>query len=782
VGELHIVGVRHHSPACARVVAHAIATRRPTHVLIEGPSDFEGRMGELVLGHALPIAIYSYALADSPAARAVGVWSPLCDYSPEWVAIEHGMRSGADVRFIDLPAWDEAFRDVENRYADRELDQHHRQITLGRELGFDASDTLWDHLFEDPERPIEVLSKELETYFDALRGDDPTSARDMRRESFMARYIAWAMAVSDGVVLVVCGGFHAPALRRLWATFGPPEPTAPTTSTLLPSPPTPPTPAPPQHGVRTGSYVVPFSMRRLDSFAGYASGMPSPAFYQAVWQDGAQAWETMLMRAVERLRTRGQPVSTADLLTASELAHGLARLRGNGTPRRSDVLDALTAAFVKDALAQPTPWTVRGVLPRGTDPVLVEVVAAFSGDVSGRLATGTPRPPLVDDVEAQLTFHGLDWTSAMPARRVRLDPLDPADTARRHVLYRLLILGVPGVGLIQRASLLRGTAAPSEHWQLERLLESDATLIERAVYGADLATAALARLQERVASASAVVDLIAALEDALSAGYLTVAETLGRSALVAIQHEPSLAEMGKALARLVTLETTASLTSGEHTSGLRFQTLLVTALERAGWLLEGRDGASAALVRQEVDAVAAMVSALVAKGRVAPRSDGLESDPLRVATVALFGRRAAASSAPPWLRGACLGALWTLGEGDEAAATASLMATPDIALGDTLVGLLALAREPFGRSSLLDLVDQRLATLDDATFLAILPSLRAAFAQLPPPERLALAKRVADKKADAHALVAPLREVDLSAGVCLENQAFAILKRFGILS
>ena len=56
---LHVVGVRHHSPACARLVAHVIAKVRPRFVLIEGPSDMNERIDELSLGHDLPIAIFS---------------------------------------------------------------------------------------------------------------------------------------------------------------------------------------------------------------------------------------------------------------------------------------------------------------------------------------------------------------------------------------------------------------------------------------------------------------------------------------------------------------------------------------------------------------------------------------------------------------------------------------------------------------------------------------------------------------------------------------------------
>ena len=60
----HIVGVRHHSPACARLVAERIRALRPMYVLIEGPADFNERLDELYLQHSPPVAIYSYLSSD----------------------------------------------------------------------------------------------------------------------------------------------------------------------------------------------------------------------------------------------------------------------------------------------------------------------------------------------------------------------------------------------------------------------------------------------------------------------------------------------------------------------------------------------------------------------------------------------------------------------------------------------------------------------------------------------------------------------------------------------
>ncbi|XNM56673.1 hypothetical protein ACLK1Z_12320 [Escherichia coli] len=49
-----IVGIRHHSPACARLAKSLIESQRPRYVLIEGPADFNDRVDELFLAHQLP--------------------------------------------------------------------------------------------------------------------------------------------------------------------------------------------------------------------------------------------------------------------------------------------------------------------------------------------------------------------------------------------------------------------------------------------------------------------------------------------------------------------------------------------------------------------------------------------------------------------------------------------------------------------------------------------------------------------------------------------------------
>ncbi|AKV04767.1 hypothetical protein AKJ09_11430 [Labilithrix luteola] len=757
MAELVVLGVRHHSPACARLVAHVIDELRPRFVLIEGPCDMNERMGELAHDHRLPIAIYSYRLT-SDGRRSRASWSPFCDYSPEWVAAKHGKAVGSEVLFVDLPAWDEAFENTENTYSDAHLNVSSRLREIAHDLGFDSIDTLWDHLFEQPKEPRK-LQTELAEYFENLRADEVASEGDAAREAWMAQWIAWAMSVAakDESVVVVCGGYHKPALERAWVS-------APAVRPEIERP-----------VDRVGSYLVPFSFRRLDSFTGYASGMPSPAFYQEAWESGADCADTMLFRAVRRLREKRQRVSTADALAASELMRGLAQLRGHSVPLRADVLDGLVGALVKEALSAPAPWSTRGVLPRGTDPMLVEMVAAFSGDARGELAPETPRPPLLHDVERELERVGLQL--APNPKKVVIDTVDPSMTERRQVLYRLAILEVPGVALVSLADLRRGVARTTEEWRLQRDLETESTLIERAVYGATLEQAALARILEHLQSTEGVASIARALERALLAGYRTMATDLVARARDAIVSEVEFDDLGEALGRFLGM-TRAATEPALHAA---MASLTTSALERSLWLLEGLDGSRKPYAAGQVRGVTAIRDVL--------REPQLAPPDVRAASFDLLVRRASTDHAPPAIQGACLGALWSIASPDaptdEARAAATVGAVEIARLGDFLSGLFALAREEFLASSLLDIVDGRMTALGQEDFLIVLPSLRQAFSFFPPRERLDIAKRLVKGHGltlDAGSLLrSPLSAEEYQRASRLQKDVFALAEAYGLL-
>ncbi|MET8197187.1 DUF5682 family protein [Micromonospora sp. NPDC005686] len=718
-GGVTFLGVRHHSPACARLVAATVARLRPAYVLVEGPADLNGRMDELLGDHELPIAVFT---AYRDGTRRHASWSPFCAYSPEWVALTAGREAGAQVRFIDLPAWHPALSDRANRYAD--ADQRYAEAVrrLCATLAVDNVDALWDHLFEIG--PDDGLAERLDTYFDVLRGESAAGADDAAREAYMARWVRAARRRAAGrPVLVVTGGFHRPALVRLIA--GPWDGGSKDDG---PEDDWPEVPAPAPDAV-AGSYLVPYSFRRLDAFVGYQSGMPSPAYYQRVWEDGPRRAAEALTEAVAvRLRERRQPVSTADLIAARSMAGGLARLRGHAHPGRVDVLDGLVSALVADALDQPLPWATRGTLAPGAHPVVVEMVAALSGDRVGRLHPDTPLPPLVHDVDAELERHRID-----PREAVELDLTDAEDLARSRLLHRLRLLDVPGHAR-ERGPRVGADALLSERWTPAPSADRLARLIEAGGYGPTVADAVTARIEERVTLLGADVDALATtLFDTALAGLPEHSTRTLTAIARATGSVTDLRALGRALAVALALWRHDRLLGSAGTAPLG--ALITAAVRRALWLVEGVRAAAAPADPGRLTALVAVRDAVRHAG------PALGLDP--AGALAVSGRVAADAAAPPDLRGAALGLAWSLGEVPDAARAVRAVAAPDT-LGDWLGGLFALAREEVvsGDAALLTVVDELLASMGAHDFLVALPALRQAFGWFPPRERAEVARHV----------------------------------------
>ncbi|MFD7735875.1 DUF5682 family protein [Kitasatospora phosalacinea] len=740
--EAVFLGVRHHSPACAALVARTVRELRPAHVLVEGPADLNPRLDELLLGHELPVAVFSHYRDEE---RTATSWAPLCAYSPEWVALTEGRAAGAQVRFVDLPAWHSAFTDrprpLANRFADAEARYAEATGRLCRAFGTESTDTLWDGLFELPDQA--GLAERLDAYFELVRGDAAADEGDAAREAYMARWVRAALARGEGPVLVVTGGFHTPALRAL-AASGPAGEGWPEV------------PRPPE-GAVGGSYLVPYSFRQLDAFGGYQSGMPSPGYYQLLWERGAQgAADGLVAEAVRRLRAAKVRVSTADLIAARTLAEGLAAVRGHRTRSRADVLDGLVSGLVGGALEQQLPWQVRGRPASGTDPLVRALVAAGTGERRGRLHPDTPAPPLVHDVVAEQAACGVELDSPVTA-----DLTDPEGLRRSRFLHRLRVLGVPGH---DRESGPAGGGDPvfTEHWVPSPrgwAHRRDAALIEAGAYGAQVSDAAAVVLAERARDAGTDPAALAGLLfDAVLCGVGALTGELLETLAERIGRVPELGAVGEVLAA------TLDLWRHDRVYGVgadpRLAGLVDAALQRVLWLAEGLHGGTGGtgVDRGRLRAVTAARDALRHAAPVLslPRS----------AALATAARVAADAAAPPDLRGAALGLRWSL-SADVAAAPASppspaafspeavagqaraLAGEPE-RLGDWLSGLFVLAREQLtgpaldtvGDASLFDALDAIVTGLPTAEFLSGLPALRQAFGYFPPRERERIAQRL----------------------------------------
>lgn len=787
-----IIGIRHHSPACARLVAAKITALKPRYLLIEGPMDFNDRLDELFLPHILPLAIYSYGVPQQHGQGLHrGSWSPFAEHSPEWQALQQARKIKAEIRFMDLPAWHYAFADIANRYADlNDTEQQQRaedfEEALSMELGIQGRDALWDRLFED-QCDLQELQQRLKHYFQRLRGEASGSPGNQAREAMMARWIRWAMDQRDGAVLVVCGGYHAPALMTLWQSLPSEkqEPDLPPLNQCFDDQ---------QNAAQytTGSYLVPYSYKRLDAFTGYASGMPSPAFQQWVWEFGLeQAGLYAFQQIIERLRQLNLPASTADMGAVYLRVQALARLRGHQLPLRNDWLDAMAGSLVKEAIDVPLPWTYRGPLRPGTEPILVQMMAVLAGEAHGKLAANTPQPPLLISLEYQLEQLAITIPS-----EIKLDLLTPEDRQRSRALHQLALLAIPGIDCLKGIGHAM-SGEMTEHWQLRAPLEQIAALIEAASYGASLADAALAKLEEALlelhGSQGMVVALVTLLNQAALAGLADFSGRVLDQLTIAVSREGSFEDLGFAL------EAAHTLYRHGESVGMQGSAILLTVIQitfdRALWLCESYGNVNPADNHRHL--VAFQAICLVTRDLLALTDaerntlfPTMETD----RALAVLQRKSASADADPLSRGAALGASLSLNNTQPD--TASLITQPLALLatleankmGDALSGLIALARHQLTQDlTFINGLNQMVTALDDEDFLLALPAMRGAFSWLPPRERGEFARQILQLHQAEHLPAWSLNRDDLltapqeiAAMQQVEKRALETLAQWGL--
>ena len=750
VSRVHFFPVRHHSPTAARLVRGLIEARRPRFVLIEGPSDYNDQIRELARDHRLPIALYTYVV--SPEGQRRGAFYPFCVYSPEWQALRAGFEVGATVRFIDLP-WAELADDeaqVAHRYADHELKRSGYVARLCEQLGVQTFDDVWDELVEiDPAILLERYLERAGTLSEHLRAFDDVPPTDVRREAFMAGEVRRALREDEGEVVVVTGGYHTSALRARLADDAEAGPE----------------PAPDEPGRGRGIALTPYSYAALDALTGYEAGLPNPGFYHRVWIDRANgrpdSHRGLLFEVAEHLRDAGQVASAADLVAVETTARALARLRGHVEVWRNDLVDGIIGALVKDELGDGA-----------SHPMLAECYRVFRGGARGRLAEGTTLPALVLELRHRLRAHELEPDDR--PRSVSLDLYRDDDLAKSRLLHSCRVLEVVGFAQIGEAPVSAGVSPGiRERWRLQWHPEFEASAIQASTYGPSVREAVAARLLASTRDAERdAVAAAALLLDASLAGIDHLSGMLHRRVRDLLGADGDLAHVGHAMGSLLYLYRYDAVlrTVGRSDVGA----LLSLAYRRAAALLDGLTGGSS----EHVQGLAAMLETYE---RCRDDLDLSHEDLL-----GLLERAARDPRKTEMLRGAALGALWTLGSVKTEALRADLRYFSEPAvLGDFLAGLFRTAREVIQRRpELAAAVDEIVVGLSAEAFLAALPGLRLAFARFTPREKGHIAQNVLEAAGE----VGPGSQIgtlEVSAEVAarmaaLEAELERQLTRFGI--
>lgn len=768
--ELVIVGVRHHSPACALQVRRVIAQRRPCAVLVEGPRSLTPMISQLTHPEAVaPLALYAYA-SDTKHRHAS--YYPFCDYSPELVALRDAARLDIPASFIDLDFEEQVtFGRVQQSLLDERRFAHSRGLDrLAATLGCRDHEDLWERLFEADAHhtALDQHLAAMAAYCGQARADAAPGELDAdgttAREAEMAWHITEALqqrAPGDGPVLVVVGGFHAVALPELLAS------------------------PPPRPAIRTkfrnqGAALIRYSFGRLERLNGYSAGMTSPAWHQRQWEaltttdpaDNPRLNATLatLLDISDRLRGTNQAVAQPTVAAAFESALLLCRLRDRPAPLRTDLVDAVTSTFVK------------GTVDLEGAAALAAVYAVLTGDRVGVTPPGAATPPLVTDTLERLVKQRLSVDSPQ-ARSVHLDIYRrDAHRVTSRLLHGLALLNVPFAARTGGPDYVNGRdlGRLQERWEYRWVPDTDAALAEAALYGVTLPEAVERRFTELTTEFSES----AGHRDAQAATALLVkACVLGLHGQAAdllpvvtatVGDDPSFTGMARACSQLALLAEAREALDARRLTAL--PGLLTVAYRRALYLGNQATGAEPSDV---TEALVRLRELLASEAGSALEVDGFWR---LVAQLRIVHPKA-------MVRGSTLGLQYTagrLGPEDVAAEAAGHLAgtvAPAEAIG-FLHGLLQTAREIVWQEPVLvEKLGDRLAAWDEPTFLAHLPDLRLAFADLTPSETDLVAAVVARRhdQTDLGSLTRrDVAEVDVSANLTASRTAAELFARDGL--
>ncbi len=330
-------------------------------------------------------------------------------------------------------------------------------------------------------------------------------------------------------------------------------------------------------------------------------------------------------------------------------------------------------------------------------PLLEAAHRVLRGGERGRLAAGTTLPALVRQLLRRLGELDLDPRVAPEARpgntggtrrELDLDLFDGAALERSRLLHAARLLGIRSFTLLAAPDLIArdDLTRLSESWRIALHRDFEASAIEAAAYGPTVREVVAARLLERSGDLERDAEAAARLLiDAALAGIQPLSGLLHRRLANLLVAEPSFVRLARALGHLLylyrydpVLRTTGRQDIGELVR-LAAEWALVR-LESLGHIQKPQDG---------VDGLILLLEAHERCG------DQLELDrqgliDVLVRLVDPEGRKRNIgddSGQLPAIRGAALGALWTLGAagGERLEEELALYASPD-ELGDFLAG------------------------------------------------------------------------------------------------
>lgn len=775
--QLYFAPVRHHSPACAYGVLTLIETVSPDYVLIEGPDSFDPLITGLLDPETLPpVAIMGQTQrkpvlrneSENSDAVTYSAYFPFCEYSPEWQALQVGHKKQAKLHFIDLP-WAAQVDIDSNAEEQNQSLQKERYLAhslfisqLAKKCGCRDHDELWEHLFEL--RALEALSDWQSLFQDTFiwcalaRLDYEPQVLEaegsLAREAHMQAHIQMIkQREPNAKIVVVTGGFHTLALIEGLATVqGHGFTLSPTQQKLFKQK--------QQFQQQDNAWLIRYSYDRLDALNGYASGMPSPAFYQQVWRSLLeQQQENLPFKPTQHYRhqlgvkflsevahvLREKQFDPApgylSVKLAAEQSQRLAVFRGHLGPSRYDLLDGLQSAFIK------------GSLDESQEELWQEIKTCFSGYRLGQIPKGTITPPLVAETYETAKAYRFKLDDTL-TKTSRLDVYrHPQHRLRSRFLHLLAFLDIHFANRLNGPDFLTGSQMDLlfEEWRYAWTPNVEGELIALSEQGTRLQAIALNKLLKMEkqleqdglnrSSQNAVTLLIQAATIGLGKQLPALFALLDRY----IQQDNQLGSLVACGHKLIHLWRGRQLFDIQD--GFSIDERLHRVIQQAFYCLEQLTHGDEQQQEQSFDVLMSCRELMMFMPEINTSSDyGGEF-------YQQLNRLEGKLEQTPLLKGAVDALRYLGGRLDETLLTQKVKCSfstgsdPEIAIG-YFIGLMRAAPELVIRMPLLvDSLNQLLAQWDEQRFIQVLPDLRFAFSQLTPKQNAQMANYVAQELA-----------------------------------
>lgn len=493
-------GIRHLSPAGAYYLRGFLDEKKPKLVLVEGPSDFEDMLSDMVRKETKPpIAVLAYT-KEAPVRT---ILYPFAEYSPEYQAIQWCHKHHVACHFIDLPS--ETFLAIPEcgvQEAEGEEARINSGVSIYEQLdqksGEDGHDTFWERVMEQA-GSMEAYHLGANSFGANIRsfteGKENDWAETVLREAYMRQQIR--KAVDAGIepedIVVVTGSYHVEGLKN-WQESD---------EDLSKMP-----------RIEANHTLMPYSYYRLSTRAGYGAGNKAPAYYALLWE-GLNKGEPMyavysyLIRLAVYQREKGNPVSSASVIEAVRLAMALAQLRGGTIASLRDLRDAAQTCIGEGSVSN----------------IILATADTEIGTAIGALPDGVSRTSIQEDFYRQLKDLKLEKYRDITAQDLMLDLRENRrvsseksafiDLHRSFFLHRLRVINV---SFAQQQTVSQDNATWSEHWIVRWTPEAEIELVESALKGDTIDGAASFAMKERVENADKMGDIALVIEDACCCG------------------------------------------------------------------------------------------------------------------------------------------------------------------------------------------------------------------------------------------------------------------------